>query len=138
MAENNIIALDVGEKRIGVARAHADIGFASPLTTLANDSEVWAKLETILLENQVSVVVVGLPRNLRGEDTAQTVYCRTFADQVENRFGLSIVMQDEALTSQKAETELKNRKKNFQKSDVDALAATFILEDYLSSGIIKT
>jgi putative holliday junction resolvase len=66
-----------------------------------------------------------------GQETQQTRDTERFVSLLRDKTGLTVHMQDEALTSQKAEAELQARHKPYQKGDVDALAATYILEDYL-------
>ena len=129
---STIIALDVGEKRIGVARARTDVRIAASLTTLINDENIWQTLEDLLGSEQPTTLVVGLPRGLEGQDTAQTRTTQGFIEKLQQHVGIPIHMQDEALTSVKAEQELEKRGKPYAKSDIDALAATYILEDYLS------
>jgi putative holliday junction resolvase len=132
MATTNLIALDVGDKKVGIARANSVARLPGPLTTLTRDDAFWPSLKKLLAEESAGVIVVGLPRSLSGNDTDQTKLTRTFVTELEGHVGLPVVMQDEALTSQKAEKELQARGKKFAKGDVDALAATFILEDYLN------
>lgn len=125
------VALDVGERRVGVAIANSVARISRPLETLTRGETFWDALGALLGRESASMVVVGLPRNLEGDDTPQTVAVRTFAKELEQRFGLPVSLQDEALTSVQAEAELKSRGKQFAKGDIDALAATYILEDYL-------
>lgn len=127
----NFAALDVGAKRVGVAVANVHARLARPLTTVANDEKVWETLADICHQETVGTLVVGLPRGLDGQETDQTRYCRAFADEAEQRLGLPVSLQDEALTSYAAETELKDKGLPADRGDVDALAATYILEDYL-------
>lgn len=130
----NYIALDVGDARIGVAYAHAVARLPRPYTTLANDESLWAKLSKIIQDESIGSVIVGLPRNLHNVDTTQTYTVRRFAEEFRKRYkNIGVYLQDEALTSRKAESELYSRGKPFSKGDVDALAATYILEDYLGA-----
>lgn len=126
---NNILSLDVGERRVGVAIANVIARFAHPLTTLDHTERIYQDIADLVTKEDVELLVIGLPRNLSGDDTAQTEYVRAFAAKIEN---VEIAFQDEALTSAKAEQELKARGKPFAKGDIDALAATYILEDYLT------
>lgn len=132
---NSILALDVGTVRIGVARASSDIRISSPLTTIAHDESVWLRLHELITQENARTVVVGIPRGLDGQDTPQTQYCRQFATNLAQRTTCDIELQDEAVTSVKAEEELRSRGKPYEKSDIDALAATYILEDYLQERI---
>jgi putative Holliday junction resolvase len=127
---SNILSLDVGERRVGVAIASVIAKLSYPLTTLDNTEGIWDQIDALASEHDVTTIVVGLPRNLSGDDTAQTQYVRTFAEKLSN---YTVMFQDEALTSKKAEKELNERGKPFAKGDIDALAATYILEDYLTA-----
>lgn len=135
MTTNNdvLLALDVGERRIGVAKADSIGRIAAPLTTLQVDGTEVVALQRLLLENDATGLVVGLPRNMSGEPTQQTALVRQFVQNRLQAFELPIAYQDESLTSVAAEQELQKRKKPYQKGDVDALAATYILQDYMEA-----
>lgn len=128
---SNLLAFDVGDRRIGVAAASLIARLARPLTTLNNDDSVWEEIANIIKTESAGTLVVGLPRSLKSEDTDQTRVVRRFASELKQKTGLDVVLQDEALTSHRAETELRARGKQYAKGDIDALAATYILEDYL-------
>lgn len=127
-----VLALDVGERRIGVASARTDVAIANPLTTLERSAASVAAIKKLVADHQASVLVVGLPRGLEGQETAQTKAARAFAAGLKAGLNVPIILQDEALTSRKAESELAARGKPYVKADIDALAATYILEDYLA------
>lgn len=125
-----LAALDIGEKRIGVAKGDTIVGIASPYTTVIVDGTEKDVLHTVLQDINPATVVVGYPRNQSGESTAQT---RAVMDSVR-RLDLSdyaIVYQDESLTSVLARQRLESYGKPYEKGDVDALAASIILEDYI-------
>ena len=126
-----IVALDVGSQRIGVASANSIAQIATPLVTLPNTDSVVSAIASLLADESATTLVVGLPRNLNGEDTAQTQAVRQFVEMLKPAVSVPVVFQDEALTSRKAEDELIARGKPFSKGDIDALAATYILEDYM-------
>lgn len=127
---SSIIAVDVGEKRVGVAVASTVARIAQPLTTL-DYKEAVPKLRILSDEHQVDTIIVGLPRNQQQQDTQQTKFTKQFMANLATHVTVPIVPYDEAFSSQRARTELQDRKKPYSKADVDALAATFILEDYL-------
>lgn len=131
--QRSIMALDVGEKRIGVAIATTDVNIAYPHTTLANDNELLKKLTDLITQRGITAVVVGLPKNLDGKETAQTEYTKKFIDTLKGAISVSVHTTDEAGTSKKAEETLKSHDKSFNKEDIDALAAAYILEDFLLS-----
>lgn len=139
MHTESLLALDVGAKRIGVAMADSDVRFAHPFCTLEHSENVLAEIAALVREHHVATIVVGLPRGLNGQTTAQTQAVEAFVDDLEERVQVPIAWQDEALTSVKAEAELAGRSKQgaYNKSDVDSLAATYILEDYLHEHVRK-
>ncbi len=126
-----LLALDVGDARIGMALAPAGVALARPFGWVQHDESVFDHLRKVISDESVTRLVVGLPRNLNGDDTAQTAVARRFAQDAGQRLGVAVVLQDEALTSHRAEAELRQRAAAAEKGDVDALAAVYILEDYL-------
>jgi putative Holliday junction resolvase len=131
----NYLALDVGEARIGVALANSVARIASPIKTLNHDDTVWNELEKIVAENQVQQIVVGWPRGLEGQETDQTRYVANFIAALEQKIGVAVLTQDEAVTSITAEAELKKSGKPYEKGDIDSLSAVYILEDFLQEGV---
>jgi len=129
-----ILGLDVGTVRTGVARGHTLVGSASPLVVIDMSTGLQDAVRELVETEQAQALVVGLPRNLSSEDTAQTAFVRQQIDSHLKELGLPLYIVDEALTSEKAEAELKARKKPYAKGDVDMLAACYILEDALLHG----
>lgn len=130
--DGTLLALDVGSKRIGLALASYAARIASPYKTIINDDEVWQNLRVIAEAETVKQLVVGLPRGLDGQSTAQTQYAQDFAAKLADEVELPVSLIDEAVTSRQAEAELVSRGRNFSKGDIDALAAVYMLEDYMS------
>lgn len=128
---SSVIALDVGAKRIGVAHAGLPALLPRPLTTLTNSPQILDDIVTLLQEQRAVAVVVGLPRGLEGQETAQTRTVAAFGHDIGQHLSIPLYWQDEAVTSRQAEEELKSRGKAYVKADIDALAATYILEDFL-------
>lgn len=128
---DKILALDIGERRIGVAYSDASTKIASPLTTLEVDGLELERLREILFEYEISHLVVGLPRNQSGEETQQSLLVRDFVDKNLSNLGLQIVFQDESLTSVLAEEHLQKKNKIYPKGTIDMYAAAIILHDYL-------
>lgn len=127
-----IIGLDVGTKRIGIAKADTSVRIAIPNGyVLVNGQEIPEILRIARL-NDTNFFVVGLPRSNDGNETAQSAYARKFADILAASMpGARIYFQDESLTSVVAEERLKKRKKNFEKGEIDAEAASIILQDFI-------
>lgn len=129
MAINSVLGLDVGEKRIGVARVHLIPRIPEALGALHNDESFSGALQALIDEYQPDILVVGLPRSLDGRETAQSAYVRAFSQESLLQFNIPIIFQDETLSSRVAEDRLKGTQ--YTKGDIDAQAAVVILEDYL-------
>ena len=126
------VALDVGEKRLGVALARDDIKIAMAYDTLNVDGGEVQAIAEIIVREKADVLVVGYPRNQAGEPTKQTEFVERFIEQLRDIVS-KIVFQDESLTSVKAEEILNARNQPYAKGEVDALAASLILQDYLET-----
>lgn len=125
------LALDVGEKRIGVAVGDDAVKIAVPFDTIeVGDGDEVARIARMVIDERVDTIVVGYPRNQSGEATAQTKFAEEFAAKLTDIVP-NIVFQDESLTSVLAEQRLKAYKRPYSKGDIDAQAAAIILQDYL-------
>lgn len=131
MAQRTILSLDIGHVRTGVARAFIGVNIASPMQTISNTDNLAKAIQELVVSENAAALVVGLPRNLNGDDTMQTEYVRNQVDKIKPLVSIPIYFTDEALTSHKAEKELADRKKPYSKEDIDMLSATYILEDFL-------
>ena len=129
---DTILALDVGQRRIGYALANVVAKLPSPEGVVENSDKVMDAITALVKEHGAVAVVVGLPRNLEGNDTDQTRLTRQFVDDLKKILAVPIHLQDEALTSHAAEQELGLKKVVYNKGSVDALAATYILADFLN------
>ncbi len=132
MTSRTLLALDVGEKRIGVAIADTSVKIAIAFETLEVDGTELEQIARIIEQEEAKTVVIGYPRNQQGEATQQTAYVEAFAEKLID-IAPGIVFQDESLTSVKAEEYLKRQNKPYEKADIDALAASLILQDYLEA-----
>ena len=130
MTSQSLVCLDVGEKRIGVAVAGTSVRIAVAFDTIQVDGSEIQQIAEIVVREGAKTIVVGYPRNQRGETTAQTSYVENFAKKLEG-IAENIVFQDESLTSVMAENRLIDMKKPYTKNDIDAQAAAIILEDYI-------
>lgn len=125
------IGLDLGEKRIGVALGDSAIGMASPLSTVQVDGTEIIRLQRVLLEHDATDLVVGLPRNSEGAETRQSQLVREFVKLRLEGLAVPIHFQDESATSVIAEQRLQARGKPYAKGDIDAEAASIVLQDFL-------
>jgi len=131
--EKSILAIDVGTKRIGLAIASVVSRLPSVLPTIANNEDAFTKIKEIITDKSVNTIVVGIPRSLEGNDTQQTTYTRDWVKQMQSQISIPVVFQDEAGTSVKATEFLRLTKKKFEKPDIDGLAASYILDDFLAT-----
>lgn len=120
------LALDVGDRRIGLAVADDTFGIARPLSTIRRhdvEADVRA-VGKVVAEEEATALVIGLPLTLRGEEGLQAQRVRRFADACAP-LGLPVELYDERHTTTEAI--------RLGAPDVDAAAAALLLEDYLSS-----
>lgn len=128
-----IMALDIGTKRIGIALSDFLLVTATGHSYISREPEDKA-IETILniaKENHVEKIVAGLPINMDGTKGFQAQNCKEFVSKIKD---YEIVFEDERLTSDAAEENLRQRKIDFRKDKglVDVESACIILEQYLS------
>lgn len=129
-----VLGLDVGEKRIGVAKADSSTRIAIPVGYVNVDGTEFEEIAKLVRFNNISLFVLGLPRSNQGNETNQSLYVRNFAKTLSNKIpDIKIRFQDESLTSVEAETRLKSRKKVYEKGDIDAEAASIILQDFIEN-----
>lgn len=130
---NIILAFDYGDARIGVALKAAHETSPEPLVTISNDRLIWKKIQALLDLHHPDLVIVGLPRNLDGEETKQTHKAKQFAQKLADRYNNRIELQDEALTTQQAQARIPKKLAHKTRELIDQYAACIILEDYLKS-----
>jgi putative Holliday junction resolvase len=150
------MALDVGEARIGVAVCDPTGFLASPYTTLhvsRNEQQNWAAIQKLVEETEAEGLVIGLPISLDGQIHAQGQRVQSFAERLQPYISVPLTFWDERLSTVEAErlraqvgqggegggrkykrqtgrvrTQSKRRQRGHE---IDALAATVILQDYL-------
>lgn len=125
----NLLGIDVGTVRIGLATADSGVPIAVPLVTIAADGTEIEKIAKVIEDKAIETVVVGYPRNQSGDATEQTNISESLAEKL--RPYATVVYQDESLTSVMAEERLKSAGKPYEKADIDAMASALILQDYL-------
>ncbi|GIV11872.1 MAG: Holliday junction resolvase RuvX [Fimbriimonadales bacterium] len=125
-----VVALDYGEKRIGVAVAQTEVGVALPATVLPNDIE---RVVAWLRESGAERVVVGMPIHLWGAKSERAEQVERFIDALRTRLRVPIEIVDERFSTQEAERRLLTMevRREKRKQVVDAVAAAILLETYL-------
>ena len=128
-----VMALDIGTKRIGIALSDYLLMLANGHSYIPRqpDDKAVETICRIAKENNVEKIVVGLPLNMDGTKGFQADDCRDFASKIH---GYEIIFEDERLTSNEAEENLRNKKIDFRKDKglVDIESACIILEQYLA------
>jgi putative Holliday junction resolvase len=131
-----VLAFDFGEKRIGVAVGDLSLRIAHPLTTIAAEDNAtrFAEIGKLIAEWQPVTLVVGLPMHADGTEHEISRLARRFANRLEGRFGVSVQLVDERLTSVAAESRLRESGATRAKIDatLDAAAAREILDAYFA------
>lgn len=130
-----VLALDIGDRRIGLAVSDPMKIIANPLETLFRkdlESDI-EHLLGIIKEKEVELIVSGLPVSLAAKETEQTVKTREFIAELKKHTDLPIRFIDERLTTSLSERVLIEggvRREN-RKQVIDKVAATVILQNYL-------
>jgi len=142
-----VLGLDVGDKRIGVAVSDVLGITARGLFTLirTNIKDDTQKIIDAAVANDCSAVVIGLPLNLSGDDSAQTEKVRGFAKKLENKLvsnamqGIEVILFDERFSTVIAGQAMieSGAKQSTVKEAIDRQAAVVILEDWLRSNPVS-
>ncbi|HET6447315.1 MAG TPA: Holliday junction resolvase RuvX [candidate division Zixibacteria bacterium] len=131
------MALDLGEKRIGVALSDPSRTIAAGYGAVKRTSRQsdYEKLGNIAKENDVDLIIVGLPIPLSGQEGTRAAWARDYASALGSALGIPFKLWDEALTTVDAEASLRARGYNAKRRRemVDSVAAAFILQSYLDS-----
>jgi putative holliday junction resolvase len=132
-----ILGFDFGEKRIGVAVGETMLKLAHPLTTIfAEENAIkFEQISRLIQDWQPELLVVGLPTYLDGKPHEITHLAKKFAQRLEGRFNLPVLMIDERLTSAEAAQNLREVGITglAQKAMLDQVAAQAILQSYFDS-----
>lgn len=131
-----ILGLDIGKKKIGIAMSDLLCMTSQPQCTIRskNLDEQIEKILDIIKQNDIEEVVVGLPKNMEGNDSDQSIWTKGFVEKlVEQNDKIKIIYIDERFTSKLALNNLSHMsmKKIKDKELIDSLAAASILETYL-------
>ena len=130
------MAIDYGDARTGIAISDAT-GLLAGFTTVIHSRKsdvVVEEIRKLIAQHGVEELVMGFPRNMDGTEGPRAALYKEFAGQVEAATGLSPVLWDERRTTVEAHNILhaSGKKMKQHKKNVDAVAATLILEGYLT------
>lgn len=135
-----VLAVDYGEKRVGVALSDPTRTLARPLATLTRRAGKRPPIQALLelcAEHEVTQIVVGLPLTLAGDDSDWTREVRAFAERLHARSAIPVELVDERLSSVVAERAVRSiglrKSQREQKGRIDAGAAAVILQAFLDT-----
>ena len=133
----NYLAVDLGDKRTGLAVGDDIVRIVQPITVLETPigEQLINEIQSAIKEHGIDCIVMGLPLNMDGSESQRSELTKTFAERLQDQVNLPINFQDERLTSAAAEEHLnQSGKTHKQKKKLrDALAAAEILKDFLYS-----
>ncbi len=133
--KGRVLAIDYGERRIGLAISDREQTMAFPLKTVdTRKADLLTTLQDLIREYDIQVIVLGDPLRTDGQIGTAAEKIRQLRDELIQRFALPVILVDERLTSIEAQQRLKEiggTKRD--KGRIDAVAAMIILESYLQS-----
>ena len=131
-----VMAIDYGDARTGIAMSDLLCSLVGSTTVIhsRNSEKTVAEIQKLIRENGVTEIVLGLPKNMDGTEGVRAELCREFGKTLEEATGLPVKMWDERRTTVEAHNILSqhNYHGKKRKNTVDAVAASLILEGYLS------
>lgn len=131
------MALDIGDRTIGVACSDEGLILASPVETIQRRGKKAdsIRVDTLVKERGVSRVIAGLPLTLRGDAGPQSVKVKEFVETLRRRLKVPVEMWDERLTTREAERILvgADMSRARRKQVIDQMAAVLILQTFLDA-----
>ena len=133
--QRTLLGFDFGTKRIGIAIAQEVTGTANPLTTInaVKHKPDWDSISKIIDEWQPDLLVIGLPLHMDGAEQPMTQAARRFSNQLNGRYQIPVELMDERLSSNEAESILKEQSGFQDKAQVDMISAQLILQSWMAS-----
>ena len=129
------LGLDLGTKTLGISKSSGII--ASPYKTLRHDEDydyLLNELEKIIQEEKIDKIVLGLPKNMNNTMSEMAEVVLNFKSEIEKRFKVEVILEDERLTSKISNDVLTNYdiSRQKRKKRVDGVASVVILQSYLN------
>lgn len=132
-----LLAIDYGEKRLGLAISDPNQIISKPLKTLIlSDSKyIYNELEKIISDYEIQKLIIGLPVGMNGKNTQQTRKVEVFREFLQNKIDIPIILFDERLSSVSAKKSLISQgvKTGHNKSKIDQTAAAIFLQHFLDT-----
>ncbi len=135
MIKNRVMALDYGERKIGVALSDSLQMIAYPYKTIDRKKtpNYIGEIKNVIEDKEIGAIVVGYPISMAGMETKQTRITMDFINELKSKIDIDVHKYDERLSSKEAERYLKdqNIKIGHNKEKVDQVSASIILEQFL-------
>jgi putative Holliday junction resolvase len=138
MQNERVLGIDYGTVRIGLSLSDPLGIIAQPFQTLSNDRSLWEDLRAVIADQHVTLIVVGMPLNLKGQQGEIALEVEKFIERLKKETSAGVVTWDERFTSSIAHqtlldmgTKKSERRKN--KGRVDSMAAAVMLQSFLDS-----
>jgi putative holliday junction resolvase len=140
--DTKYLGIDFGLKRIGIAISDSEKRFSFYRDYLLNDKDTYQKIIGIILNENVSKIIIGYPLNFKSEKTEITLSVENFCEELKSLLlkkdkNVEIIFFDERFTSSLAQENLiqsgLSKKKRREKGILDSMSAKIILQDYLDS-----
>ena len=133
MAIYRLLGIDYGEVRVGIALSDPMRIISKPFKVLLNKENLFEEINDIIKKENVRKVVLGLPLNLKGEDSKKTIEVRAFKEKLAEQIDVPIEFYDERYTTSEATDILKEMgyDSKQRKKVIDMMAASIILKGYM-------
>lgn len=129
------MALDLGDRHIGIALSDTLGMIARPLTVIRRTSRIndFNRYKELITQHQVQAIIVGLPYNMDGSEGRQAQWVRDYMAEFAQMVDIPIHLWDERLTTQEASEIMIQTGRQPSKNEIDAVAAAVILQSYLDT-----
>ena len=132
-----LLAIDYGEKRLGLAISDPNQIISKPLKTiiLSDSQYIYNELEKIISDYEIQKLIIGLPLGMDGKNTQQTTKVEAFKEDLQNKISIPVILFDERLSSVSAKKSLISQgiKTGHNKSKIDQTAAAIFLQHFLDT-----
>ena len=132
-----LLAIDYGEKRLGLAISDPNQIISKPLKTiiLSDSQYLYNELEKIISDYEIQKLIIGLPLGMDGKNTQQTSKVEAFKEDLQNKISIPVILFDERLSSVSAKKSLISQgiKTGHNKSKIDQTAAAIFLQHFLDT-----
>ena len=132
-----LLAIDYGEKRLGLAISDPNQIISKPLKTiiLSDSQYIYNELEKIISDYEIQKLIIGLPLGMDGKKTQQTSKVEAFKENLQNKISIPVLLFDERISSVSAKKSLISQgiKTGHNKSKIDQTAAAIFLQHFLDT-----